>query len=89
MKKLLTATVALLALVGLLLLSLPTILHKAGLHPEYNGPTAELPGKPALVNPPRHGFLGAPGGNRGPGHRGVWLRDDPPLLHLPRRWHGG
>jgi len=66
MKKLLTATVALLALVGLLLLSLPTILHKAGLHPEYNGATAELPGKRALSITTSHGVLAAPGETEGP-----------------------
>lgn len=66
MKKLLTAAVVLLALVGVLLLSLPTILHKAGLHPEYNGPTAELPGKHALIITTSHGVLAAPGETEGP-----------------------
>ena len=49
MKKLLIGVAALLALVGVLLLSLPTILHEAGLHPEYSGPSVDLPGKRALV----------------------------------------
>lgn len=66
MKKLLTAAVVVLALVGVLLLSLPTILHKAGLHPEYNGPTAELPGKRALIITTSHGVLAAPGETEGP-----------------------
>jgi putative intracellular protease/amidase len=66
MKKLLTAAVVLLALAGVLLLSLPTILHKAGLHPEYNGPTAELPGKRALIITTSHGVLAAPGETEGP-----------------------
>ncbi len=66
MKKLLTAAVVLLALIGVLLLSLPTILHKAGLHPEYNGPTAELPGKRALIITTSHGVLAAPGETEGP-----------------------
>ena len=66
MKKLLTAAVVLLALVGVLLLSLPTILHKAGLHPEYSGPTAELPGKRALIITTSHGVLAAPGETEGP-----------------------
>ena len=66
MKKLLTAAVLLFALVGVLLLSLPTILHKAGLHPEYNGPTAELPGKRALIITTSHGVLAAPGETEGP-----------------------
>ena len=66
MKKLLTVVVAVLALVGVVLLSLPTILHKAGLHPEYNGPTAELPGKRALIITTSHGVLAAPGETEGP-----------------------
>jgi putative intracellular protease/amidase len=66
MKKLLTAAVVVLALVGVLLLSLPTILHKAGLHPEYNGPTAELPGKRALIITTSHSVLAAPGETEGP-----------------------
>lgn len=66
MKKLFTAAGVLLALVGVLLLSLPTILHKAGLHPEYNGPTAELPGKRALIITTSHSVLAAPGETEGP-----------------------
>ncbi|MEP0200742.1 MAG: type 1 glutamine amidotransferase domain-containing protein [Halioglobus sp.] len=66
MKKLLFTAAGLLVLVGLLLLSLPTILHKAGLHPEYNGPTAELPGKRALIITTSHGVLAAPGETEGP-----------------------
>lgn len=58
MKKLLAVAATLVALVGLLLLSLPTILHKAGLHPEYNGPTIALPGKRALIITTSHGVLG-------------------------------
>lgn len=66
MKKVLTAAVVLLSLVGVVLLSLPTILHKAGLHPEYSGPTAELPGKRALIITTSHGILAAPGEPEGP-----------------------
>jgi len=66
MKKLFTIAAVLIALVGVLLLSLPTILHKAGLHPEYKGPTAELPGKRALVITTSHGVLAAPGETEGP-----------------------
>ncbi|MEP5567428.1 MAG: type 1 glutamine amidotransferase domain-containing protein [Halioglobus sp.] len=66
MKKLLTGAGVLLALIGVLLVSLPTILHKAGLHPEYNGPTAELPGKRALIITTSHGVLAAPGETEGP-----------------------
>jgi putative intracellular protease/amidase len=66
MKKLLTAAVVLLALVGVLLLSLPTILHKAGLHPEYDGPSVALHGKRALIITTSHGVLAAPGETEGP-----------------------
>jgi putative intracellular protease/amidase len=41
------------------LLALPTILHKAGLHPEYTGEKVQLPaGKRALVITTSHGVLG-------------------------------
>lgn len=66
MKKLLTVALVLLALVGVLLLSLPTILHKAGLHPEYDGPSVALPGKRALIITTSHGVLAAPGETDGP-----------------------
>jgi putative intracellular protease/amidase len=66
MKKLLTVAVVLLAMVGVVLLSLPTILHKAGLHPQYSGPTAELSGKRALIITTSHGVLAAPGETEGP-----------------------
>lgn len=66
MKKLLTAAVVVFALIGVVLLSLPTILHKAGLHPEYNGPAVALPGKRALIITTSHGVLAAPGETDGP-----------------------
>jgi putative intracellular protease/amidase len=66
MKKLIIAITALIGLVGVLLLSLPTILHKAGLHPEYRGETVELPGMRALVIATSHGVLAAPGESEGP-----------------------
>ena len=66
MKKFLTSVVVLLVLVGVLLLSLPTILHKAGLHPEYHGATVDLPGKRALVITTSHGVLSKPGETEGP-----------------------
>jgi len=49
MKKVLIGLGSLVALVAILLLALPTILHKAGLHPAYTGDSVELPGKRALV----------------------------------------
>ena len=61
MKKLLVALAILVVAVGVFLLALPTILHKAGLHPEYTGETVELPGMRALVITTSHGVLAAPG----------------------------
>jgi len=66
MKKMLTLGAVLVVLVGVFLLSLPTILHKAGLHPEYSGPTTTLPGKRALIITTSHGVLAAPGETEGP-----------------------
>jgi putative intracellular protease/amidase len=71
MKKLFIAIASIVAALGVLVLSLPTILHKAGLHPEYNGATVELPGKRALVITTSHGVLSAPGETEGPA-TGVW-----------------
>ena len=66
MKKLFVVSLALLAMAGVLLLSLPTILHRAGLHPEYDGPTVALPGKRALVITTSHAVLAAPTETEGP-----------------------
>lgn len=60
-----TIVIVLLALVGVLLLSLPTILNKLGLHPEYSGPSVELPGKRALVITTSHAVLAKPGETEG------------------------
>ncbi|MGB1141204.1 MAG: type 1 glutamine amidotransferase domain-containing protein [Halioglobus sp.] len=67
MKK--TLTVALVVLVSLfaaVAVALPTILHKAGLHPEYTGERVELPSKRALVITTSHGVLSEPGEVEGP-----------------------
>ena len=66
MKKLFTAFVVIITIVGITLLALPTILHKAGLHPEYNGPTTKLPGMRALIVTTSHDVLAAPGETEGP-----------------------
>lgn len=66
MKKILTTIAVLIALVGVFLISLPTILHTAGMHPEYSGPTTTLPGKRALIITTSHGVLAAPGETEGP-----------------------
>lgn len=71
MKKIVFGLLVVVILVGGLLLSLPTILHKAGLHPEYHGASVELPGRRALVITTSHGVLAAPGETEGPA-TGVW-----------------
>lgn len=50
------------AAVGLLL---PTVLQNLGLHPPYEGPTFDLPGKRALLITTSHGVLNAPGETEG------------------------
>ncbi|MBT4855351.1 MAG: type 1 glutamine amidotransferase domain-containing protein, partial [Halieaceae bacterium] len=65
MKKLFTGLIVAALLIGVLLLSLPAILHKWGLHPEYLGPTLTLPGKRALIITTSHGVLAAPGETEG------------------------
>ena len=51
---------------GLLVLALPTILHKAGLHPEYDGEAVQLPaGKRALIIATNQAVLSAPGKTTG------------------------
>ncbi len=53
------------AVIAVFLMTLPTILHKAGVHPEYSGPTYELQGKRALVITTSHSVLSAPGETEG------------------------
>ena len=66
MKKFLAAICLIVVFGGLIVLSLPTILHQAGLHPEYRGPSVDLPGKRALVITTSHAVLAAPGETDGP-----------------------
>ncbi len=67
MKKYQVAAGVLSLLAVVLVISLPTIAHKAGLHPEYTGPLIELPpGKRALVITTSHSVLAAPGETEGP-----------------------
>ena len=67
MKKIvLIALLGLLSLFAVVAVALPTILHKAGLHPEYTGPKVEVPqGKRALVITTSHAVLAAPGETEG------------------------
>ncbi|MDG1906574.1 MAG: type 1 glutamine amidotransferase domain-containing protein [Arenicella sp.] len=55
----------LVAVVVLVMIALPTILHKAGIHPEYHGQTYTLPGKRALVVTTSHAVLAKPGETEG------------------------
>ncbi|MDG1441089.1 MAG: type 1 glutamine amidotransferase domain-containing protein [Pseudomonadales bacterium] len=65
-KKILIALGAFASLVAVTALALPTVLHKAGLHPDYQGEvTGLLPGKKALIITTSHGVLAAPGKNEG------------------------
>jgi len=61
MKNMLKVFIVLVVIFGIFLLSLPAILHSAGLHPEYSGPTTTLPGKRALIITTSHSVLAAPG----------------------------
>jgi len=60
-KKLITYFAALMSIVVMVVLTLPTILHKNGLHPEYLGPSVNLPGRRALVITTSHAVLSKPG----------------------------
>lgn len=57
---------AVLALGVTLVLSLPTIVHRLGLHPVHEGETHHLPGKRALVITTSHAVLNEPGETDGP-----------------------
>ncbi|MEE4659646.1 MAG: type 1 glutamine amidotransferase domain-containing protein, partial [Halieaceae bacterium] len=66
MKKIVWLSFGLLALIGVLVLSLPTLISWAGVHPAYHGPSYKLPGKRALIITTSHGVLSAPGQTEGP-----------------------
>lgn len=66
MKLLLKILVSVAILGGIFLAALPTIAHKAGLHPEYTGESVALPGKRALVITTSHSVLASPGETEGP-----------------------
>lgn len=65
-KKILIGLGVVLALGVTLVLSLPTIVHRLGLHPVYVGETYHLPGKRALVITTSHAVLNEPGETDGP-----------------------
>lgn len=65
-KKVLTIGLPVLAIsIAIIAIALPTILHSAGLHPEYNGEIAEYPGGKALIITTSHGVLSEPGSDEG------------------------
>ena len=51
--------------IGVFVIALPSLLHKAGLHPDYSGPTVDLPGKRALIITTSHGVLAPVGETEG------------------------
>lgn len=57
---------AVVAVIAIFVIALPTIVHKLGLHPEYTGETHQLPaGTRALIVTTSHGVLNAPGETAG------------------------
>lgn len=73
MKKLIMGFTVVLVLAGTFALAFPTMLHKAGLHPEYHGPRVALQNKRALVITTSHDVLAAPGETEGPATGVVWF----------------
>lgn len=65
-KKLIYVFAALMAIVVIIALALPSILHTRGLHPDYEGETFDLAGKKALIVTTSHGVLNKPGETTGP-----------------------
>ena len=53
------------AVIVILIMALPTILHRLGMHPEFTGETFKAEGKRALVITTSHGVLNAPGETTG------------------------
>jgi putative intracellular protease/amidase len=66
MKKLIISLGGIVVLAGIFMLALPTILHKLGMHPEYQGASVSLQGKRALVITTSHNVLAAQGETEGP-----------------------
>jgi len=57
---------AVVAVIAIFVIALPTIMHNLGLHPEYTGETHQLPaGMRALIVTTSHGVLNAPGETTG------------------------
>lgn len=67
MKRKLVITIgAVISMLAITVLALPTILHKSGLHPEFQGElVGMLPGRKALIITTSHGVLAEPGETTG------------------------
>ena len=65
MKKVLIGLGILLALGIIIAMALPSILKSRGLHPDYVGPSYELPGQRALIISTSHRVLNKPGETKG------------------------
>ena len=65
MKKIYKISLSLIILVGIIAISLPSLLTLAGLHPKFNGDTFNLDGKRALIIATNHGVLNKPGETSG------------------------
>ena len=65
MKKGLIGLGILVALAAIFAMALPSILKSRGLHPDYAGPSYELPGQRALIISTSHGVLNKPGETKG------------------------
>jgi len=65
MGKTLKIGLAVVFFIGVFVMSLPSLVHKAGLHPDYVGPTVNLPGKRALIITTSHRVLAPVGETEG------------------------
>lgn len=65
MKKLIGVIAGLLAVIAVAVISLPSVLKAAGLHPEYEGAKVELSGKRAIIITTSHDTLNKPGESGG------------------------
>ncbi len=54
-----------LIIIAIVAILLPTLLHKAGMHPDYDGEATKAPGLKALVITTSHGTLDKPNGKTG------------------------
>lgn len=65
MKMWIKILIAVVAIAVLFRITLPTLLHQLGIHPEYTGQTFQADGKRALIITTSHAVLAAPGESEG------------------------